>query len=502
MRNFKIYKLKWIFLSLIFWSIVFLKIPSEFLDFGGDSAQYIILAESLAKGLGYRAINYPNSPFFYHYPPGFPLILSFVVKFFGRNFYLMHILIAFLGYLSIIFSYHLFKKYTDQNLAFIIVLLMSCNWVFLHYSSQRILSDVPYLLFSILFLFFISGYIDKREAVNREGVLAVLILIVCYFIRYVGLVLFVAAIISLLFYNLSLRVKFKKIIFISLVFLFPFFVWQITLRKLNPLSVLNYSKQFFLIDPYRPYLGTLFENPRFIFFRIIEGINYYYQMIAKSLFLYFIKKTNFLREILPLISLILIFIGVYKHTSAKKNYLFFFYFFIYFLLIAFWPYREGVRFLIPILPFLYFYLVIGINKVFKKFPPQIFYFVIVFLFIFNLHSSFSLKKISHKNLPSSLKHFFSLHSWINKNLPKKGIVISRKPTVTYFFTQHKSIIYPFSSPEKIWEKIKKEKVKYIIIDEFSRETYYYLLPFIYKYRKNLKLLYRIGNTGIFKVLLD
>lgn len=59
---------KWIVLSLIFWVFAIANISKEFLDLGGDSAQYIILAESVSNGTGYRAVNSPGEPFFYHYP--------------------------------------------------------------------------------------------------------------------------------------------------------------------------------------------------------------------------------------------------------------------------------------------------------------------------------------------------------------------------------------------------------------------------------------------------
>ncbi len=493
-----LFKTKWIFLSFIFWTIIFLKIPSEFLDLGGDSSQYIILAESLAKGLGYRAINYPNSPFFYHYPPLFPLVLAGVIYFFGENFYLMYVLMAILGYLTLIFSYHLFRRYIDHKLAFFIVLLLSTNWIFLFYSSQCILSDIFYSLLSILTLIFISEYINKKEVINKEGIFSVLGLILCYFARYIGLTLFLATLFGLLFQN-NLSRKFRKIVFVSLCFFCPFLVWQATIRILNPHALSTYSKQFLLIDPYKPYLGTLLEHPRFIFIRLIEGVNYYYRMIGKILFLWFARKGVFFEELFSFVSLVLILLGLWKITLAKKTYLFFWYFFIYFSLIVFWPYREGVRFLLPILPFLYFYFVAGIGEVFKKFPKVI-YLVLIFLFFLNLTFSFSQKKISYKYLPNSLKHFLSAHYWINKHLPKIGIIVSRKPTLTYILTSHKSIIYPFSlDPDKIWQELEREEARYIIIDEFSRESYYYLLPFIYKYRDKLKLLYKQGNTGIFEV---
>jgi hypothetical protein len=152
------------------------------------------------------------------------------------------------------------------------------------------------------------------------------------------------------------------------------------------------------------------------------------------------------------------------------------------------------------LPFVYFYFFIGLKKVLDFFPQKIFYALLCILFVFNI-LSLPLKSHSYQNLPSPLKNFVSLHNWAKKNLPKEGVIISRKPTITYFYTDHKSINYPYTpNLKRIWEEVEKNNVEYIIVDEFSKETYYYLLPFLYKYKDNFRLLHKIGNTGILQVI--
>ena len=86
-------------------------------------------------------------------------------------------------------------------------------------------------------------------------------------------------------------------------------------------------------------------------------------------------------------------------------------------------------------------------------------------------------------------NFVVLHQWIKPNLPPGGIIISRKPTITYFYTGHKALVYPYTTePDEIWQEIGKHNAQYLLVDEFSRETYYYLSPFLYKYKNKLALL--------------
>ncbi|MBU0878672.1 MAG: hypothetical protein KKD55_03560, partial [Candidatus Omnitrophica bacterium] len=111
------------------------------------------------------------------------------------------------------------------------------------------------------------------------------------------------------------------------------------------------------------------------------------------------------------------------------------------------------------------------------------------------------KAFTYQNLPQHLKNFVSLHYWIKENLPAEGVIISRKPTITYLYTNHKAICYPYTlNPDQIWDEVLKNDVKYIIVEGKSKEVYYYLLPFLYKYIDELKLLHNIGKIGLYEVI--
>ena len=494
-------------LFLVFWPIVILSIPHQFLDLGGDSAQYIILAQSISRGTGYRAVNYPDSPFCYHYPPVFPLLLSSIVYFFGGNLYPMHILIALLGFLSLLFLYKLFRKYADKEFAFLAVFLLATNYIFVIYSSNFILSDIPYVFFSGLALLFAARYLNKDNWMDKQGYLLLLFLTLAYFTRYAGVALFLGILIVLL--SSSSKQKFRKFGFIFSGFILFFLLWQAIARSFNPSAAVSYSKQFLLIDPYQPFLGTLLSHPQFIFVRFIAGVNYYCKILGGSFFFYFIRRWHFLAGPLSLFSFLIILLGLWQQFRKDKSCVFCYYFLIYFLLIVFWPFgkiffREGARFILPILPFAYFYFLVGIKKIFSFLPERIshpcFYSIISLLLIFNI-AYLPLRSRTFQDLSHPSQNFISLNLWVKQNLPAKGVIFSRMPATTSFYTGHKSIVYPFTpEPDKIWKSIKKNNIRYIIVDSFSRETYHYLLPFLYKYQNKLKLLHKTGNTGVLEIL--
>lgn len=500
---------KWLALTLAFWIIALEGIPRDFYDLGGDSAQYIILAESLAQGKGFRVLNYPQKPFSSYYPPVFALLLAPIICFWGRNFYLMRILTALLGYVSLFFIYHLFKKYADKKIAFTLICFFALNWVFILYSTRYILSDVPYLCFSSLALFWASRYAEKPSLFNREGLWLLAGLALTYLTRYIGLTLFPGIIIFFLSVKKdALRVK--RAIFIAGGFLLIVAAWS-GLTYLYPTPGPSHGGQLFLINPYAPDKGSILINPLYYLpLRFTEGVNYYSALLTDVFFIFLPKKYAFLKDFLGGLIIVSLLWGLWRKSRENKNCVFHYYFLFYFFLIIFWPFREGVRFLLPVLPFLFFYFLNGLREVtgfiLKRFYQPDLYFLMCALFIFSIFNSMEIIKSfpgSRNDIRPPLKNFISLHGWIADNLPKGGLIISRKPAITYFYTNHQSICYPFTPhPDKIQQEFLTRNAKYLIVDEFSEETYRYLSPFIHTYKNNLKLLHRIADTGLFEIIPD
>ena len=489
-----------IFLTLVFWTVVLRCIPLEFYDLGGDSAQYIFLGESLTQGKFLRMINYPGEPFSFYYPAVFPLLLFPIIYFLGRNFYLMHLVAALLGYLSLFFFYLIFKNYAGKKIAFFSVILLGLNWTFLYYCANYILSDIPYLFFSSFAFFMATRYIEKPSFLNKQGFLLILGLILSYFTRYIGLTLFLGLLVSLALMNKQDRLK--KIFFLAGGFLSVWLLWEFfKYLNPNPVNLASHAKQLFLVDPYAPYKGSLFAHPLYFILRFSEGANYFYNLL---------DNVFFAKQILPAgliagLTLVVLFLGLWVKFREDKGCIFHYYFIIYLLSIIFWPFKEGLRFILPILPFILFYFLIGLKKIIsyisKKAALAHLSSIFFVFFIFNLLSLPVVFKYSSEPLPPALKDFVSLHQIIKENVPKEGLILSRKPTITYFYTKHKAVCYPFTlNPEEIRDTILRNRIKYIIVDEFSLETALYLVPFLYKYKDRLKLLHRIGNSSIIEVL--
>ena len=119
-------------------------------DMGGDSAQYLALAESLAGGDGYRDSYLPGAPLHAHFPPGLPLLLLPVVALFGAQAWLaakiLLLLLAVLG-LGVAFLY-LERRFGSWVALGSIALTISSGGFLT--TAVRIQSEMPYFLAAFL----------------------------------------------------------------------------------------------------------------------------------------------------------------------------------------------------------------------------------------------------------------------------------------------------------------------------------------------------------------
>jgi len=67
---------------------------------GGDNVVYVILAESIVSGQGYRNIHMAGEPEHAKFPIGFPLILSLFMVVFGKNFIVFKLFVLSTGIVS------------------------------------------------------------------------------------------------------------------------------------------------------------------------------------------------------------------------------------------------------------------------------------------------------------------------------------------------------------------------------------------------------------------
>jgi hypothetical protein len=187
-----------------------------------DSALYLSLGESLARGDGYVFNGEPHT----FVPPGFPLILAATARFFGPDFLNYRILMALAGLLAAGFGYLLIARLCGADIAILVGAAWTLNYTLL-YNSSLVLADVPYALFTFLGLnAALSAVGDSRRCLWLF--VASLLMGMPPLIRINGVAIPIATV--LFFYcswnDLSRPKRLLGIaVFLAIAFI-PFFLWQ------------------------------------------------------------------------------------------------------------------------------------------------------------------------------------------------------------------------------------------------------------------------------------
>ncbi|MGO9120404.1 MAG: ArnT family glycosyltransferase [Desulfomonilaceae bacterium] len=112
-----------------------------------DSALYLELGESVARGNGYQFNGEPHT----YVPPGYPMIVAISAYCFYANFLTYRILMAVIGLLTAVTGYLLIMRLCGRDTALLIGGLFAVNHILLQNSTYTT-SDVPFALISLLAL--------------------------------------------------------------------------------------------------------------------------------------------------------------------------------------------------------------------------------------------------------------------------------------------------------------------------------------------------------------
>jgi hypothetical protein len=513
--------------------------------FGGDNAQYIFLAQSICEGKGYRSVNMPGEPVNGQYPPMYPLLLAPIIYLFGKTFFLMHLEIIVFSLLSLfILKLILDNIFQNNKILIILILFFWGTSSYFILFQLRILSEIPYLFFSLCAIYFSARYFSYGSIWNRYLYFGSLFIAIASLTRTVGAAFF-GGIIFLFFQtkpNFFQNIK-KTGIFL-LFSMTPFILWKLWL-SLSVKGKGDYLNTFFLKDPYTPDLGEATISDFFL--RFLNNFSYHFS----NLKYFFINHDLWQKSVATILFycfLILIIYGFIIIFLKFKNYrILCTYFIWYLLIILLWPFKEGERFLLPVMPLIFTFLFIGVyqiniwisQKTDQKILQAAPFLILLIILGANISSSLNTIKAVHtdyyhptKNLVSPYiynirpplnltKYFGFVHLIKEKKNPDPGatvfykylvvleilkrttskevIISTRKPRIASLFSERKAVGYPYTrDTEKLLENLKKNRVDYVILDQFSRETFFYLLPAIQKHKEKFRVIANINGTYLLK----
>jgi hypothetical protein len=186
--------------------------------------------------------------------------------------------------------------------------------------------------------------------------------------------------------------------------------------------------------------------------------------------------------------------------------------------IIWWFNQHPQRFLAPVIPFLFYYFLIGIKRSIELFQKMIVKVetkrvemvkgIILGLLVLSLilvNFSFNprvLKRERRKQFhpPTLVTEFFSAIKWINEHTSQDSIIMSSRAPWLIMFTDRMTLTWPlFESLPNVITSILQNRVDYIVVSNIHQETYRLLHSFVEKCPKQFTQVFLNNKTSIYKI---
>jgi len=475
-----------IVLGIVLSIYIFAQIYSfnDMLSEAGDNAKYIILAKSMLQGTGYREINDPNMPEHLGSPPFFSIMLIPIIALFGINISILKIYMIGLSILTLFIVYVVINKLGGKYVALTITSMMAFSFQYFHW-SHRIMSEVPFILFSFLTFYYL---------LKEKGWHVILFMLITILTKATSIVLIPTVVIYLL---LKKKYKYAFIIFFCTSFIFGLWVMHNT-----QYTSLNYINSYKYVDPYNPERGLITFTG--LFNRAYRsGLNYI-NNFSHMIFHYneIIYPSFFLIDALILLPMVFGFVML----ILQKKYFFPLYFTFFMGILLIYPWQT-IRFVVPLMPVVYYFLIYGILNMIKLFKENVsfktkylFYVILVCLVLLQL-PSFLLKINMDKNYTydEPMQKYKLIAEWAKDNVEDDAVILARKPYLFYIWSGGKHTrLYPYSTSSGVWWQAIINS-DYLVYDELSSTTQLYLNPVIEQMSFMFSPVYYIQHTALFKI---
>lgn len=314
-----------------------------------DFASYVMQARALLRGemnefmrrnaFTIQHSSYPPGPV--AYPWGYPLLLAPVVAVFGVHPLALKLVgLAFYALFLVVFFLFARTRLTE-NQSLLLTGVLAVNPALLA-ANDLILSDIPFLTVSTLGVWLIAR-LSKKERSVGEGLLLGLVIFAAAFLRTNGILLFVPLLADVLMrHGSDWKTALRQLLAPAGAFSALFLAASLVFPN-GQGSYLNHFSMFSLPHLAENFLFYL-ELPASTF-RELPGGAAFYPVLAG--FLLISAAVHWKRD-LP----------VHAYSLATLG------------LFILWPERQGLRFIYPVLPFLFIFAFDGMNLARERLPAR------------------------------------------------------------------------------------------------------------------------------------
>ena len=493
-----------------------------------DSGIYVSMGNAIAKGEGAKYLGYT-----FKYPPVFPAMLALIIKPFGYNFTLMRLLMVAFAVGAIWLAYLIVRDHSNRWIAAGVMAASGFSYTIL-FECTRILSDLPYMFISLLAIRWIERYAVRESGWrSRAGCIAIGLMVVAFFTRILGATLFVAATAYLICTASRSWLNVKKAAAVSTMLVVVFSIWGAYVHLGgNPFPPelrqgISYGKEFLTITT------ETSDAPRINWAALWERTTTnaaYYQSLLTHIVLG--KQQRFAnRENIHIggtdVVVVLMLLAGYVLCFVERRTFLEFYIFVYLLTYILWPALQQERFLVPIVPFLFYYLLRVIERLFigirwlsqralgwsdrRRALDALAIIVFVGLCVhLNWKTDIRIIRTEKSEPYYSGRYGVLSHmtEWLRENTPDDTTLVTSEPAFVQILfetsapkhvTHRKTFGFPWiEDPGQIMDFFNRVGVNYVISVPSGRAKAY-LHPVLERYADRLEEVHRLGGYVIYRI---
>lgn len=491
-------------IGILVFSVLYLLAVSPYWKITPDSTVYVLAAESIAAGEGYTIKNQPVPVV----PPMTSLIFSLCIFFFPGSYLALNGTVTALALGSVLLAFILFKYDTEAPSALALCSMCIASTVLFAYSTF-LLSDIVYLFFSLLALVVIQQPRSKGKGWPTDIVIGMLLLAACM-TRIVGLALVSAIILSAITAWLTGRAAPRPV----LMFMLLLVMISVGLLEYRNLFLDHSNFQLFLQkDPWvdeSGYVSAVEFGTRF--FKNSDRYEGILTIFANGMLEDFGRLQRVLLPLTACIFLLGLVISMTKASNVAAIYTG-----IYLWLIATFQGDAGIRYFVPVIPFLFYYSFVGVRfiktAVRRATGPMIealmsagFACYVAAYILFGFTYMVRVIPAQHKSPFGryAIKYTYNydtqrLALWLKDHSSPSDAYLAQHPNMMDIMTQRKGYKLPLTrNPQTLLELLSKNRIRYVIADKTKDEAQRYLFPVIMAHPDKFNLIRDETNASLYR----
>ena len=473
---------------------------------GGDNAGYMILADALRSGEGYRDLYLPDAPLHARYPPGYPVLLAVLGTVGGLQLFKLFSLACTAG--AVWLTHRLARTRLAEGTALAAAGLVALNPVLLEYSHYE-LSEAPFLVAVMAALAaFAAGHVlggsdDALPSIRWLGGLGSAV--AAFLVRTAALPLVGAV----WLYHLSRR-QWRRLVASVAVGGGAVGGWALYQRAVGTEGQ-SYLQQLVMRNPYDPAAGT--AGPAELLTRAARNLWLYTsEVLPRSVLGEPLAADG--GTLVAAVGLLVTALVVTGWLASANRGLGLPELFLplYAALILVWPDEwTDRRFLLPLLPLALIYAGAGLEAAARRWQRVTTRGATGGLLALTLPALAAVLLQAPDRIRCTTAYwrgspcvaaawtsFYDAARWATETTPEDAVIVNRKPRIFYWISRRRGDVYPYSrEPSVVLAELKSREADFVVVDQLFSTTAAYLMPAVQASADRFEVVYGEGEPRTF-----